>query len=79
MATDDENVLKLTDYWAWADTEPRITGIIPWHWQSYPVTIAIPRMRFGAEAYPKTRAWIKAKVASLRPLAMRSNSSSATA
>lgn len=66
MATDDELVEKLSDYWSWADTEPRITGMIPWHWHDYPVSISIPTMRWGAEAYPKTLAWIKSKVSRLQ-------------
>ena len=64
-ATDDELVLKLSDYWAWAETEPRITGIIPFHWGNLPVTYAVPGLRWGGEVYPKTLAWIEAKVAAL--------------
>eukprot|EP01052_Picozoa_sp_SAG31_P043293 SAG31_NODE_7165_length_1769_cov_1.417365_3_plen_200_part_00 len=30
--TDASLVEKLSAYWAWADAEPRITGVIPWHW-----------------------------------------------
>jgi hypothetical protein len=33
MAENDESlVAKLSAYWAWADAEPKITGVIPWHW-----------------------------------------------
>ena len=33
MAANDESLVeKLSAYWAWADAEPRITGVMPWHW-----------------------------------------------
>ena len=33
MAEADESLVeKLSAYWAWADADPRITGVIPWHW-----------------------------------------------
>ena len=73
VATDDDLVTKLTDYWAWADTEPRITGFIPWHWQDYPISISVPGMRWGAQAYPKTLAWIHAKVSQLPPTTNANN------
>ena len=65
-ATDDELMLKLADYWAWANTEPRM---IPWHWGNLPIGYPVPTMRWGGEVYPKTMAWIKAKVAQLPPSA----------
>lgn len=30
--TDESLVEKMSAYWAWADADPRITGVIPWHW-----------------------------------------------
>ena len=33
MAEADEVLVeKMSAYWAWADADPRITGVIPWHW-----------------------------------------------
>jgi hypothetical protein len=33
MEENDESLVeKLSAYWAWADAEPKITGVIPWHW-----------------------------------------------
>ena len=68
VATDDALVTKLADYWDWADTEPRITGIIPWHWQDYQASISVPTTRWGGSAFPKTLAWIEAKVSQLPSL-----------
>ena len=33
MEENDESLVeKLSAYCAWADAEPKITGVIPWHW-----------------------------------------------
>ena len=74
MAENDASLVeKLSAYFAWADTEPRITGVMPWHWydlgappnRPYP---GPPRFRLGADSFPKTLAWIADKVAHLPPL-----------
>eukprot|EP01043_Picozoa_sp_COSAG02_P027762 COSAG02_NODE_1650_length_11487_cov_13.602895_13_plen_396_part_00 len=67
VATDENLAEKLSDYWAWASTEPRITGVLAWHWEDYPVSISIPTMRWGGDAYPKTLAFVKARVSELPP------------
>jgi hypothetical protein len=66
-ATDTDLVAKLSAYWAWADTEPRVTGCIPWHWGDLDSKFRPAPMRWGGDSYPKTLAWISAKVAQLPP------------
>jgi hypothetical protein len=70
MAANDESLVeKLSAYFAWADTEPRITGVMPWHWYDLGAPYnGPPRFRLGADSFPKTLAWIAAKVAQLQPL-----------
>ena len=71
MVENDESLVeKLSAYFAWADTEPRITGIMPWHWYDLgaapnPPYNGPPRFRLGADSFPKTLAWIADKVAHL--------------
>ena len=71
MAENDESLVeKLSAYFAWADTEPRITGVMPWHWYDLggapnPPYNGPPRFRLGADSFPKTLAWIADKVATL--------------
>ena len=71
MAEHDESLVeKLSAYFAWADTEPRITGVMPWHWYDLGAPPnrpygGPPRLRLGADSFPKTLAWIADKVAHL--------------
>ena len=71
MVEKDESLVeKLSAYFAWADTEPRITGVMPWHWYDLggapnrPYN-GPPRLRLGADSFSKTLAWIADKVAHL--------------
>ena len=61
--TDADLVAKLSAFWAWAGTEPRITGAIPWHWGDLHPKFHPASPRWGGDSYPKTLAWISAKVA----------------
>jgi hypothetical protein len=66
---DDALLEKLTAYWAWADIEPKITGLIPWHWTDLDIRFRPASERWGiSDVYPKTLAWIAAKVAKLPPV-----------
>lgn len=77
MAENDESLVeKLSAYFAWADTEPRITGVMPWHWYDLgaarpclpwcgPGYNGPPQFQLGADSFPKTLAWIADKVAHL--------------
>ena len=74
MAENDESlVAKLSAYWAWADGEPRITGIIPWHWANLGLGFVEdpanpPKFQLGGDSFPEALAWIASKVAMLAPL-----------
>ena len=63
--TDSDLVAKLSAFWAWAGTEPRITGAIPWHWGDLHPKFRPASQRWGGDSYPKALAWISAKVAQL--------------
>jgi hypothetical protein len=64
-SNDDFLVEKLAGYWAWAGTEPKITGIIPWHWSQLYPSFQPKVDTLGGNQYPKTLAWIATKVAEL--------------
>ena len=74
MAENDASLVeKLSAYFAWADTEPRITGVMPWHWYDLGAPPnrpygGPPQLRLGADSFPKTLAWIADKVGQLAPL-----------
>ena len=57
-ARDEELVEKLRNWVAWANEEPRIAGLQPWHWQNVAAEAGGPpmSMNLGASAYPKTLA-----------------------
>jgi hypothetical protein len=59
MATQDtELVSKLNDYFRYAAEEPRVTGLIPWHWEQEAENFQPASMRLGASSFPKTlRKW----------------------
>lgn len=63
--TDNQLVEKLQAYWEWSKREPRVAGIIGWHWSSLYPTFK-PAMRLGATEYPRTKKLIAAVVNSLR-------------
>jgi hypothetical protein len=76
MVEKDESLVeKLSAYFAWADTEPRITGVMPWHWYDLGAARTClpwcgpyngpPQFQLGADSFPKTLAWIADKVAHL--------------
>ena len=76
MVEKDESLVeKLSAYFAWADTEPRITGVMPWHWYDLGAAQScLPwcgpyngpaQFQLGADSFPKTLAWIADKVAHL--------------
>ena len=73
MAANDRSLVdKLSAYWMWADTEPRITGLIPWHWANLGAGYVAnpanpPKFQLGADSFPETLAWIADKVATLAP------------
>ena len=72
MAEHDESlVAKLSAYWAWADAEPRITGVIPWHWHNLGAGFKPPGLQLGGDSFPKTLAWISVKVGLLAPHALK--------
>ena len=74
MAENDASLVeKLAAYWAWADAEPRITGIIPWHWANLGLGFVAnpanpPKFQLGGDSFPKALAWIAEKVGQLAPL-----------
>ena len=57
-ARDEELVEKLRNWVAWANEEPRIAGLQPWHWQNVAAEAGGPpmSMNLGASAYPRTLA-----------------------
>jgi hypothetical protein len=40
---------KLDDFWDWARSDPRVTGLHPWHWTSFPT---LGQHQRGAREYP---------------------------
>lgn len=66
-ATDLELVAKLQAYWQWSKRDPRVAGMIGWHWSTLYSTFA-PSMRLGAAEYPRTKSLISTIVQSLQGL-----------
>ena len=48
-AHDQLLVEKLDDFWEWARSDPRVTGLHPWHWISFPT---LGQHQRGAGEYP---------------------------
>ena len=62
LALQDQNVAdKMKAYFAWAQSEPRIAGFNPWHFnnRSKPQAHGACDMELGAVALPKTMATLK--------------------
>ena len=64
-ATDDSLAEKLNAYWSWAQSESRITGIIPWHWDDLNPPFKPSGETYGGQDYPKTLAAVAHIVAAL--------------
>ena len=68
MAENDESLVeKLSAYWEWADQEPKITGMIPWHWANLGANFEPAGLQLGGDSFPETLGWIADKVAELAP------------
>jgi hypothetical protein len=63
-ATDHHLVAKLQGYWNYSKREPRVSGMIGWHWSTLYSTFS-PAMRVGATEFPRTKKLIAAIVDSL--------------
>jgi hypothetical protein len=64
-ATDNQLAAKLSAYWEFAKREPRVTGMIGWHWSTlYPTFVKT--MRVGGTEYPRTKRMVAAIVDSLK-------------
>jgi hypothetical protein len=58
---DEELVVKLQGYLDWAEAEPKLVGLIPWHWPSYscvrqghcPPGSLVGGASVGGAAFPK--------------------------
>ena len=47
-------------YFTWAESDPRVAGIAPWHWDSRNIGVVTPYKEVGVADMPKTRAAWKA-------------------
>ena len=54
-AQDAALTAKLLGYEAWIETEPRIVGMVPWHWDSFDSTFPEAAYRRGASEFPRLR------------------------
>lgn len=54
-AQDTALTAKLLGYQAWIETEPRIVGMVPWHWDTFDSTFPGAAYRRGACEFPRLR------------------------
>ena len=55
VAQDAALTAKLLGYEAWIETEPRIVGMVPWHWDSFDSTFPEAAYRRGGSEFPRLR------------------------